>query len=252
MRDAMFGKFEERLGGVKIRSRDISRLEGMTDAAIGLAITLLIISQDVPNTYAALIDLLWAMPAFALTFLLTMMIWYWHNRFFRRYGLINGEVMLLSGLLIFLVLAFVFPMKYLTSVVINLWLFNTVLGIGPLFNTEGLTYQDAVTVHIIYVTGFAAVFYCFSALYNAALRQSQPLDLDPQERVETRSARLSFAVVASVGLLTIIPALTVPAPYAPLVAGWCMMLIWPAQSFAVKWFRPKYQREAGYGTAPTP
>lgn len=252
MREAIFGKYEERIGGIRIRSRDISRLEGMTDAALGLAITLLIISQDIPNTYEALISLLWSMPAFAATFMLIMMIWYWHNRFFRRYGLINGEVMALSNLLIFLVLAFVFPLKYLASVVFNQWLFNQVLGIGPLFPDAGLTSANASTAHVIFAIGFAAVFFCFAALYSAALRQRHLLELEPEELVATKMGRLAFAVVATVGLLSILPALLLSHAHGAVVAYLSLLAIWPIQYAVRRRMQPIYQREAGIGTAATP
>jgi hypothetical protein len=40
------------------RGKDISRLEGFSDCAFGFAITLLVVSLDVPSRFSALLDLM--------------------------------------------------------------------------------------------------------------------------------------------------------------------------------------------------
>jgi uncharacterized membrane protein len=47
------------------RQHRISRLEEFSDAVFGFALTLPVITADVPHTYGQLIDLLQGVPAFA-------------------------------------------------------------------------------------------------------------------------------------------------------------------------------------------
>ena len=49
------------------RGKDISRLEGFSDAAFALMLTLLVVSSVVPNSYEGLVESMADFPAFALT-----------------------------------------------------------------------------------------------------------------------------------------------------------------------------------------
>lgn len=67
-----------------VRHREVSRLEGFSDAVFGFALTLLVVSLDTPNDMAALRDMAGSFLPFALTFAMVSWIWYQHNLFFRR------------------------------------------------------------------------------------------------------------------------------------------------------------------------
>ncbi len=68
------------------RRREITRLEGFSDAVFGFALTLLVVSLEVPRTYAELMDTMRGFGAFAVCFAVVAWIWYEHNLFFRRYA----------------------------------------------------------------------------------------------------------------------------------------------------------------------
>lgn len=253
-REALFGRFDEDLGGIRIRSREISRLEGMTDAALGFAITLLIVSQEVPNGYTKFVDMLWTIPSFAITFLLIMLIWYWHNRFFRRYGLVNGRVVALSSALMFFVLVMVFPLKFMTTALINQLLFVQTLDLpgAPVLITDwaegGLT-----LLHTAFVLGFAAVFLCMAALYAEAYRMRVPLELTLKEEIITRGTVVIFIIVAGIALLTILPSVLLPPwPGGP-IAGFSLILITPATDLYGKRIKRQLAQleEEGDGPAPS-
>src|SRR5207245_7970750 len=78
---------QEYTGGEKEfrwRGREITRLEGLTDAVFAFAITLLIVSLEVPRTFDELAAVMSGFLAFLLTFAVLMLVWFQHFRFFRR------------------------------------------------------------------------------------------------------------------------------------------------------------------------
>src|SRR5207237_113711 len=79
-------------------------LEGFSDCAFGFAITLLVVSLDVPSRFSALLDLLRSFPSFAVSFAIIAGIWYAQYRFFRRYGVEDTVTVVLTLTLLFVVL----------------------------------------------------------------------------------------------------------------------------------------------------
>src|SRR5438270_11890404 len=97
--------------GFRVRGREVTRLESFSDAVFGFALTLLVVSLDVPKTFADLTAMLRGFPAFAICFLFLALIWHNHYRFCRRYGLDDTTTVVLTCVMLFLVLFFVYPLK---------------------------------------------------------------------------------------------------------------------------------------------
>src|SRR6201993_2479084 len=101
------------LPGFRLRGREVTRLESFSDAVFGFALTLLVVSLDVPKSFDDLIATMRGFPAFAVCFLLLALIWNGHYKFCRRYGLDDGTARFLTCVLLFLVLFYVYPLKFL-------------------------------------------------------------------------------------------------------------------------------------------
>ena len=71
---------------------EVSRVEGFSDAVFAFAITLLVVSLEVPKTFEELMAAIRAFPAFAVCFALLFQVWWRHYRFFRSYDLEDGRV----------------------------------------------------------------------------------------------------------------------------------------------------------------
>src|SRR6266576_3337920 len=111
--------FREPIDGFRWRSHDITRIEGFSDAVFGFAITLLIVSLEVPKTSTELLETMRGFLAFLVTFVMLTGMWRLQHTFFRRYGLEDRVTVGLNLALLFTVLFFVFPLKFLMNVIVR-------------------------------------------------------------------------------------------------------------------------------------
>jgi len=172
---------------IKFRRRGlaISRLEGFSDAVFAFALTLLVVSLEVPRTVDDLLVTLGGFLPFAFSFALFVYIWYQHYTFFRRYGLEDTLTIILNSALLLVVLFFVFPLKFLFA---------------RTFASDTLTFYQLRAVFTIYGLGFTAVFLILALLYANAYRQRAALELNAVETFDTVSGVWGAVSMAAVGL----------------------------------------------------
>src|SRR3982751_30202 len=89
------------------RGQEVLRIEGFSDGVFAFAVTLLVVSLQVPNTFDELLATMRGFFAFAICFWMLFVVWYEHYKFFRRYGLKDNLTMQLSAVLLFVVLFYV-------------------------------------------------------------------------------------------------------------------------------------------------
>jgi len=210
-------------GGFRWRSREPSRLEGFSDAVFGFAVTLLVISLEVPRSYDDLQALLRGVPAFAASFVLLVTIWHAQYVYFRRYALDDRPTLLLNVALLFVVLVYVYPLKFLFSALVAAYA-GIDTGVTPLAGS------DWPVLMAVYGVGFAAVFALFALMYRHALRCRDALALDPAETHRTRFSVKENAIMAAFGVASTALALTGRAA----LAGWVYVLIGPAMFAAAQ------------------
>ena len=174
------------------RSPEPTRVEAFSDAAFAFALTLLVVSLEVPSTSQELLQAMRGIPAFAASFAVLTWIWYQHYLFFQRYGVTDLFVVILNAVLVFLVLIYVYPLKFL---------FSAVAGVTQI--TGSLA--DARALHLLYSGGFFLVFAVLLVLHLHVWRLRDQLELDVVERsitrYEIRHSWITMAVAAlSVGL----------------------------------------------------
>jgi uncharacterized membrane protein len=210
---------DEHIGkdGFRLRGTAFSRIDAFSDVVFGFALTLLVVSLEVPHDFVELHHSLRGFFPFAICFLLLILIWYSHFKFFRRYGLHDIPTITINGVLLFVVLYYVYPLKFLFTVLTAAWIGQDVSAYG-----SGTQMRELM---LLYGVGFTAVYLLFTALYWNAWRQRDHLQLNPSERFLTRSAMVEYTCVASVGLLSILIALFAPRGYAGL-AGFVYMSLW--------------------------
>jgi uncharacterized membrane protein len=188
---------------INIRGREVSRIEGFSDAVFGFALTLLVVSLEVPNNIEGLKEILRGFLPFAITFLLVCWIWYEHYAFFRMFDAEDPLTITLNCALLFLVLFFVYPLKFVFSRVVLL-----VLGNSMAF--RDMSVDDARMLMWVYSAGFAAMMFVFVLLYWNVYRKRDALELTPSEAFEAWAGIRSHLLSVSVGVLSVLIALTVP------------------------------------------
>ncbi len=205
------------------RRHDISRLEAFSDAVFAFALTLLVVALEVPKSYDELISLMSGFPAFACCFAVLVGIWDEHNLFFRRYGLQDGYTVLLNSILLFVVMFYVYPLKFMFDSGFSHFLAWTGQGLHP------MTFSQLSRASAIYGLGFIAVFVMFGLLYRHAYRKRHELGLTPLEVFKIKSFAGHHMVSAAVGVLVVLIAVAAPRNYA-FISPMVFFLMWPAHA----------------------
>jgi hypothetical protein len=191
------------------RAGEITRLEGFSDAVFAFAVTLLVVSLEVPKTFAELQTVMKGFVAFGICFALLAMLWKEHTLFFRRYGLQTSYVVFLNCVLLFLVLFFVYPLKFLFS-----FLVGEITG-GRLVishTDEPVMLQSQVPqLMSMYGLGLAAVYFIFVLFYVYAYRHRSEMELNEVEVFVTKHAMINHLAILRIALLSTSLALVLPA-----------------------------------------
>jgi uncharacterized membrane protein len=205
--------------GFTWRGGEVSRLEGFSDAVFGFALTLLVVSTEVPRTFDQLVHAMKGFFGFAFCFAMLLGVWEKHYRFFRRFGLQDGWTIVLNGLVLFVVVFYVYPLKFLSTVMFT----GLVEGSGD----ASMRTEDSAPLLAIYGCGFATIFALFAALYLYAYRRRSELGMSALEAALTRNEIVRNGLMASLGVVSVGLAELLPPQRAGLAgpAYFCIGLI---------------------------
>lgn len=223
-RKAIADKLQSDKNEFRFRGHEVRRIEAFSDAVFAFAVTLLIVSLEVPKTFDELMVTMRGFFAFGVSFVLLMMIWYEQNIFFRRYGLDDLKTIVLNCTLIFLVLFYVYPLKFLFTLVFSDQIYGA--GHSP-FVIKG---TDVSKLMAIYGIGYILIYILFSLMYSHALKKAKELELSPGEIFDTKTKLYKNYFLISIGLLSVIVAFKISSNNAG-IAGLIYILIGPALSF---------------------
>lgn len=206
--------------GFRMRGMEMTRIETFTDAAFAFSVTLVVISVGaVPSSYDDLIGAIKMIPAFAISFALLMMFWSAHWTWSRRFGLDDPPTILLSCALVFVVLCYVYPLKYLASLFLN-WVSNETLA--PNASLDSI--EHLYDIFAIYGIGFVAMCAIIILLNLHALRKREALQLNELEKFDTRAEIGAWSIVGGVGALSVLASFIVP-PSQFVLPGWIYFVL---------------------------
>src|ERR1700684_4436715 len=195
--------------GFHWRGGEVTRLEGFTDAVFAFAVTLLVVSLEVPKTFPELFAAMHGFFAFGVCFALLVNVWYEHYRFFRRYALENPWVVFLNCALLFFVLFYVYPLKFLFTAMFERFEFEV---------------PEARALFTIWSLGYAAVFAVFALLYLHAWRIRAQLELTQLEAMRTQVSLLGALAMVLIALLSTALARAMPDRYVG-IAGYIYCIL---------------------------
>ena len=195
--------------GFRWRAAEVTRLEGFTDAVFAFAVTLLVVSLEVPKTFPELLVAMRGFFAFGVCFALLANVWYQHYRFFRRYALENPWVVFLNCALLFFVLFYVYPLKFLFTAI---------------FDRREFEASEIRALFTIWSLGYAAVSVVFSLLYLHAWRIRAQLELTPVEVIRTRQSLWDHLAMVLIAALSTALARTMPVSYIG-IAGYIYCIV---------------------------
>ena len=183
--------------GFRLRGTDVTRLEGFSDTVFGFAVTLLVVSLEVPTTFKALLTTMSDLVPFAVCFAILCLLWYQHYLFFRRYGLHDATMIVLNCLLLFVILAYIYPLKFL---------FRSFIGalLGTQTQQAEIRSGQLPELFVIYSVGWVAVYTIFAIFYVHAYRQRASLELSALEVFDTRTSIYANLGMVGIGLLSVL------------------------------------------------
>jgi len=170
----------------RLRGREVTRVEAFSDVVFGFALTLIVVSLEVPQTFAELMETMKGFPAFAICFAILTWVWHVHHTFFRRYALSDEITIALNTVLLFVVLFYTYPLKYM---------FMLVTG-------QSRGSFGGGSLMVIYGVGFAGIFVVFLAMYAHAWRLREELELNELELYDTRTNMIMYSSYVVIGLLS--------------------------------------------------
>ncbi len=215
----------------EVRGDGSSRLEALSDGVFALAIAILLLSSSVPKNFQEL----WAFVLDIVPFGICMVFIYWIWRqqvtFFMRYGLLDNTVSALNLLLLFFVLFYVYPLKFLMSWLIK---YFTSAFSGNFENevrefADIIPFQKIPVLMIIYSVGFVCILLVMYFLYRHALSKKETLELSKIEVYETKFSmkdKLAQVFVGLASILLAISSLVFHSALGSILAGVIYNLIW--------------------------
>lgn len=213
----------------RFRGVDNTRIEALSDGVFAIATALLIISSSIPETYKELMVFVGDLVPFAICMVLLMVIWYQHYLFFIRYGFKDSKIVAVNTLLLFLILFYVYPLKFLFKLLYNMWS-SGIAGDREKFNylfTEVILVENTPTLMLIYGIGAAGIFLTLAWMYSIAYNRRTSLELTPIETFDTKTSMMANFIMAIIPIGSIIISQTVDSARSAFTLSGMFYMIYP-------------------------
>ncbi|GMN04774.1 hypothetical protein MTsPCn5_01620 [Croceitalea sp. MTPC5] len=137
---------------------NISRIEAFSDGVFAFAATLMVVNFNMENDLSFTKSTVTGFLSFFVSFFVLVALWWVHYNFFRRTNYMDNLIIAYNGILLFVILYYVFPLKTL----VQSWM------------GEGVTSQNSLaSLFMLYGVGFLLIFLCFALMYHRAFKKSK-------------------------------------------------------------------------------
>ena len=206
----------------RMRGEEMTRIEAFVAAAFAFAVTMLVISLGtIPSTFDEFLEAVKLIPSFAASGAIIFWIWYNHATWCRRYGLEDGPTVVLSGVLIFLVLIYIYPLRLMMQ-----GMFSTFTGGYLPMLMDISSVAELRFMFAFYAIGFLLLCLNFIALLLHAKGCRQALELNDLELFDTQTDIILWSATASVCCLSLITSLVMSGSWVAL-SGFSYFLLFP-------------------------
>jgi hypothetical protein len=152
----------------------------------------------------------------------------------------------LNGVLLFVVMFYVYPLKFMFDSGFGQFFPRAGQGVAP------MTLGQLANASAIYGLGFVALFVMFGLLYLYAYRKRHELGLKPLEVFNVRSFAGQQMVSAAVGVIVVLIAVAAPRRYT-FISPMAFILMWPAHGlYEARTGKKRKAFEAQLPPEPTP
>lgn len=207
-------------GTARKRDFEIQRIETFSDGVFAFAVTLLIVSLEVPKNFEDLLVSMRGFFAFGISFTVLILIWAEQHRFFRNYGMEDGWTITLNGALLFIVLFYTYPLKFLFTLIFSDQIY------GPDKSPMKITSHQVPTLMMIYALGFIAIYFIFFLLYFNAYLKSKKMGFTPLRKFDCKTEMYKEIIMISTGICSLLFSFLLNDERSGL-AGFIYMLIPP-------------------------
>jgi len=128
-----------------------TRLESFSDAVFAFAATLLVVSLEIPESFDGLRQNMISFLGFGISFFVLVMLWKTHYNFFRRHTVLDNWVIAMNMILLFVILFYVYPMKFLVNLTTR--------------QSHIVSPDQLSSIFIWYGVGFSLIFLMISLMY---------------------------------------------------------------------------------------
>ena len=206
------------------RGQTVTRIENLSDIVFALAFGMLVSASTPPATYQELMPHLLNIVPITVAFLFMVLLWNAHFIFFRRYGLADGKIVLLNGLLLLLILFVAYPLRFAFDSLFAFILLQ--FGSNARMEEIGISsYRQAGYIIALFYVGYGLAYMIYQTMYQHALNKADTLGLTAKERIMTRKAIWRYRSEVLIGILVApLAAFSIIGPFA----GALGILNWPA------------------------
>ena len=204
-----------RLRGFRLRGMEMTRLEAFMDAAFAFSVTMMVISVDrVPENATELLAAFRHVPAFVASIAVLGLFWRGHWLWSRRYGLEDGISIFISWTMLVTILIYIYPLKVVFG---GMWYLLSERAVG-----QPLMLQSAVqarSLFAVFAIGFTTIALQIVLLNVRAYYLREPLRFNELERITTMGEIRGWLLPVTIGIISLILALTLPRPQVAW-SGW--------------------------------